>query len=288
MSRLTFAVRTLLLTGAITCSARAEEIHPLVFWAALGRTQHALPLSPLLLGGSFAGRWLEQDATGPLVKARTRFRLFTLWGPVGAVTGGAPEPAGEACDGQTAVPFPAATRPNHPVLGLAAPWNAMPRRVGAEADWSGQTEAVAEILRGQGLIEPNVHITQALRVDLEGDGHPEVLVSATRYRNVGSPPRDPAPPDWQRGPLAGDYSIVVLRKLREGSLQSTLLAGEMYRNRTQDAVPRTFDVVGVLDANGDGIMEVAVRGANDRGGGTVLFDLSGAEPKVVLAASCGS
>jgi hypothetical protein len=240
-----------------------------------------------LLGGSFGGKWLEQDTAQPLVKARTRFRLFTLWGPVGTVTGGAPESAGEACDGQSAIPFPGATRPNHPVFGLAAPWNPVPRRVGAEADWAAQTEAVAEILRGQRVAEPSVHITQALRVDLDGDGHAEILLSATRYRNIGPPPRDPAPPDWQRGPLAGDYSIVVLRKLREGSLQSTLLAGEVYRQRAEDSVPRTFEVVGVLDANGDGTMEVAVRGVHDRGGGTALFDLSGPEPKVVLAASCG-
>jgi hypothetical protein len=280
------------LAGAITCPARAEEIHPLVFWAPPARTQRAVAADrsflPLLLGGSFGGKWLEQDAAQPLVKARTRFRLFTLWGPVGAVTGGAPEPVGEACDGQAAVPFPGATRPNHPVFGLAAPWNPMPRRVGAETDWAAQSEAVAEILRGQRLTEPSVHITQALRVDLEGDGRAEILLSASRYRNVGPPPRDPPPPDWQRGPLAGDYSIVVLRKLREGTLQSTLLAGEVYRQRAEDAVARTFEVVGVLDANGDGIMEVAVRGVHERGSGTVLFDLSGAEPRVVLAAACGT
>jgi hypothetical protein len=291
MARIAIAGEILALATAITCIGRAEDIRPLVFWAARGGPSDTAadraPLDPLLLGSSFGGKWLDQNATEPLVTAGARYHLYALSGRVGIVAGGAPRSAGGACDSQTVIPFPRAARANRTVLGLAASWNAMPRRVSAERDRAGQRDAVAELLRAQGIRDPDVRVTQALRVDLDGDGRAEFLVSATRYSNLGPPPAEPAPPDWQRGPLAGDYSVVILRKLREGSLQTTLLAGEVYRARKQGAAPRTFEVVGVLDANGDGSMEIAVGGTYDGGGGIALFALSGSDPKVVLGAFCG-
>ena len=58
-------------------------------------------------------------------------------------------------------------------------------------------QAAAAILRAHGIAQPHVQLTQVLRVDLDGDGAPEVLVTATYYQDGIAPHA-----------AAGNYSLV--------------------------------------------------------------------------------
>ena len=63
-----------------------------------------------------------------------------------------------------------------------SPWNALPRKPAiADATQSVYVEAVCDFLKNRGIADPKVRITRILRVDLEGDGEEEVLISATNY-----------------------------------------------------------------------------------------------------------
>jgi len=74
------------------------------------------------------------------------------------------------------------SKPKDGVIGLAATWNALPRKpVIADATQSVYVEAVRDFLKSRGVADPKVGITRILRVDLDGDGEEEVLISATNY-----------------------------------------------------------------------------------------------------------
>src|SRR4029077_16569535 len=74
------------------------------------------------------------------------------------------------------------SKPKDGVIGLAAAWNALPRKpLIADATQSVYMEAVRDFLKAHGVADPKVQITRVLRVDLEGNGEEEVLISATNY-----------------------------------------------------------------------------------------------------------
>jgi len=74
------------------------------------------------------------------------------------------------------------SKPKDGVIGLAAAWNALPRKpLIADASQSVYVEAVRDFLKSHGIADPQVRITPILRVDLDGDGEEEVLISATNY-----------------------------------------------------------------------------------------------------------
>ena len=80
--------------------------------------------------------------------------------------------------------------PEGAVIGLAAPWNALPRPVRVtDMGQAVYPTPVRSFITGHGLKNPEVEITQILRVDLDGDGENEMLISATNYSSEdGSAP----------------------------------------------------------------------------------------------------
>jgi len=74
------------------------------------------------------------------------------------------------------------SKPKDGVIGLDAPWNALPRKpMIADTTQPAYVEAVRDFLKSHGIADPKVRITRILRIDLEGDGEDEVLINATNY-----------------------------------------------------------------------------------------------------------
>ena len=71
-------------------------------------------------------------------------------------------------------------------------------------------------MRQKGFARPEVHITSVLRVDLDGDGQEEVLVSATTPHTLSKITRP-------------YYSLVMLRKIIQGTVKNALLEGQFRR-----------------------------------------------------------
>jgi hypothetical protein len=92
-------------------------------------------------------------------------------------------------------------------------------------------DAVRDFLKTKGIEQPKVKIESTLRVDLEGDGEEEVLISATNYfqKDDRVPMRSPA----------GSYSMVLLRRVVAGKVEAQLVEGEFHRRLTSGGTPRS-------------------------------------------------
>ncbi|MBC7288896.1 MAG: hypothetical protein H5T86_12840, partial [Armatimonadetes bacterium] len=181
-----------------------------------------------------------------MLRGGESYTLYTLTGCVGSATGSTAE-LGDLWfyDMEFAPPAPDAERT---IIGICGSWNALPRVPKVESTASEVYRGVArKLLTSKGFKNPKVTLKQVIRVDLEGDGQSEVLLSATSPGltdiGYGVPDRFPY-----------GYSFVLLRKIVGRSVKELLLAGEFYpRGGYRGQAPCRYWVGAVLDANGDGI-----------------------------------
>ncbi len=241
--------------------------------------QNAFPVADFsvncLLGGTAGNSWLNAATFAPALRGGERYRIYSLTGQIGEGTGSRPESIGVPCEETQQVKI--TPEPREGTIAIGGTWNAMPRvpRAVGASDPTYQT-VIADILRRNGIPRPQVNITQVLRIDLDGDGTEEVVISATRY--VESPhPRV----------RAGDYSLVVLRKLVNGQVRNIVVTGEYHPRAVEFNAPNTHTVAGVADANGDGTLEVFVHGRYYEGAWTTVYRLNGNRVAEALNCGCG-
>jgi hypothetical protein len=123
------------------------------------------------------------------------------------------------------------------------------------------------------LASSPVDLRQVLRTDLDGNGTQETLLVAVHFQVTGFP-------DIR----AGDYSMALILK-EDGGV--TPLVANYY---TEDAAPASanrYGILAVLDLNGDGSMEILVRGLRYEGETTLAFAFDGSEVRPVLMQDCG-
>ncbi len=259
---------------------------PLAVLLLLSATAMAADLHPIvevdtgyLFGGSADGKWIKAEKAAKSMKGRTAFRVFGLTQEVGKATGGKPKSAdAEVCADMLKVSL--SSKPKEGVIALSAPWNALPRKPQiADPTQQVYVDAVREFLESRRMSDPKVKITRILRVDLDGDGEDEVLINATNYfTEDGDVPMDTAAP--------GSYSIVLLRRVVAGKVQTELIAGEFYV-KDESSASNLYEIPGVLDLNGDGKLEVIVHSHYYEGSETTIYDCSGGKCEAALSVACG-
>jgi hypothetical protein len=259
-------MKTLVVLLLLSATAMAADLHPIV---EVG--------NGYLFGGSADRKWIKAEKAAKSMKGRTAFRVFGLTQEVGKATAGKPKPdEAEACADMLKVPF--SSQPKEGVIALSAPWNALPRKPQiADPTQQVYVDAVRDFLKDRSISDPKVKITRILRVDLEGDGEEEVLINATNYfTKDGDVPMDtPAP---------GSHSIVLLRRVVAGKVQTEFVAGQVFPT---DDTPNVYEIPAVLDLNGDGKLEVIVHSQYYEGAATTIYDCSGGKCKDVLSVFCG-
>lgn len=233
-----------------------------------------------VIGGHSGGKWLTSEQAGKTVKPGTSFRIFTLKGEDGKLTVSKAAPDEDVCMDV----WMAEIHPEMDMHGIAiaAAWNPMPRAAkAADTTQEAYVKAVSEILAGEGIRKPLVKIKQHLRVDLDGDGEEEVLLSATHYPTAegeGSAPTSAG---------AGNYSFVALRRMIAGKVVTQILEGEFYEKAQEFNAPNVHEVGGLLDLDGDGKMEVILHSQYYEGGGTTVWKLGAKKAVKVLEIACG-
>ena len=184
------------------------------------------------------------------------------------------------------------SKPKDGVIGLDAPWNALPRKpMIADTTQPVYVETVRDFLRARGITDPKVRITRILRVDLEGDGEEEVLISATNYLTndkLDYLPAAPFPDAPIHVPQCGSYSIIILRRLVDGIVETNLVAGEVYAKPAESVAPNIYNLAAVLDLNGDGKLEVIVHSFYYEGGQTTIYRYGPDKIEEVLSVECGA
>ena len=237
-----------------------------------------------LLGGSTGGQWIKPEAASGLILGGENYRIYTLTGEVGNSAGGKPAKGEEGpCSDTwyvTLTPFPAG---RGSLVAVAGPWNAMPRKPKiASPQAQAYREAAAGILKSKGIANPTVNLTQVLQVDLDGDGVEEVLVSAANYARFK--PHGGLTPDAR----AGDYSLVFLRRVVQGKVVTKIITGEYYPQAKKFTAPSEHRIIGVLDLNGDGSLEIVLSGRYYEGDWVDAYRVDGTKIIKLFSMGCGA
>jgi hypothetical protein len=267
------------------------------FFAPLSAgTVSAADLHPIIeietgyfFGGSENGKWIKADQAAKSTGKKTTYQVYSLTKQTGEITAGKPKSVDEPCPDTLMVSL--SSKPKDGVIGLAATWNALPRKpVIADATQSVYKEAVRDFLKARGVADPKVRIIRILRVDLDGDGEEEVLISATNYFTEDKSDHSVAP--FAEAPIEsprlGSYSIVILRRVVAGKVQTQLVAGEVYPKPDEPVAPNVYQVTAVLDLNGDGKLEVIVHSFYYEGGETMIYRCEPDKIEPVLSVACGA
>lgn len=203
--------RTLVVVAALLMCAGASpaaDLHPIVEIE-----------SGYLFGAISDGKWIKADETAKSTGDETTYRVYGLTQALGDAKGDKPKPADGPCEETLAVSLSPETEKG--VIAIAAPWNALPRKPQVtDPTQKVYLDAVRDFLKTKGIEQPEVKIDGILRVDLEGDGEEEVLISATNYfrKDESVPMRSPA----------ASYSMVLLRRVVAGKVETQLIVGEFH------------------------------------------------------------
>lgn len=172
--------------------------------------------SGFLLGATADGKWMNAEQAAKSIHSGTVYRVYSLTGQLGEAKGSEPKSASEPCPDTLEVSL--TPKPDEGVIALAAPWKALPRKPRiANPTQKPYIDVVRDFLAKRGIKDPKVKITRILRVDLEGNGEDEVLISATNYFSKDDSVPSSAP--------AGSYSLVLLRRMVAGKVRTQLVAG---------------------------------------------------------------
>ena len=187
-----------------------------------------------LVGGTVDGKWLSTREMAKHVRGGERYK--TYWGGEfrGIVVGSKP-------DRNLIV----RTEPEASVIAVACDWDPAPRKASEEkTDRREFAKDVRSILKDKGLQKSPVRVFEAFKVDLEGDGHSETILTVAS--------KEP----WRYA--VGEYSLVALRKVVKGKPVVSVVTGDFRTSESDGGVPLFYEVGGVWDLDGDGVLEVVV------------------------------
>jgi hypothetical protein len=235
--------------------------------------------SGLIIGAHAGGKWLSSEQAGKALEPGRKYRLFTLTGKTGDAVGGQAAPNAEVCPDVWEQTMQPATEKS--AIALALPWNPMPRTAKAsDKTQEIYVKAAHDFLVSKGIAKPVVKITQLLRIDLDGDGKDEVLLSATNY--PGEPGESPP------SAAAGNYSFVLLRHVVDGKAQTKLIDGQFFPKASESETPYRYEVSGLLDLDGDGRLEVILYSAYYEGATVTVWHFGAGKLHKVLEIGCGA
>jgi FG-GAP repeat len=232
-----------------------------------------------LFGATSDGKWIKAEEAAKALTDESTYRIYGLTQSFGEAEGGKPKPSeDDVCSDLLTVSL--SPNPDEGAIALAAPWNALPRKAQVtDPTQQVYVDAVRDFLQTKGIKQPQVKIESILRVDLDGDGEDEVLISATNYfQKEGVPMRSPA----------GSYSMVLLRSVTAGKVETQLVEGEFYPKATGYNAPNAYTVIAVLDLDGDGTMEVVVASSYYEGEATTIYRCGPRKVEALLSVSCGA
>ena len=272
--------RTLIVVAALLVRPEAlpaADLHPIV------EVQ-----SGYLFGASSDRKWIKTDEARSLLNDETTYRVYGLTQALGEAKGGKPKSEGAPCEQTSAVEL--SPKADDGVIAIAAPWNALPRKPKVtDTTQKAYVDAVRDFLETKKIKQPKVKIDNILRVDLDGDGEEEVLISATNYFE-----------EADRVPMrssAGSYSMVLLRRFVAGKVETQLIAGEFHpkaypgKGSDQDGsfdAPNAYKVVGTFDLNGDGKLEIVIQSHYYEGAETTIYRYDPEKSEALLSVSCGA
>jgi hypothetical protein len=272
----TTLAKTLVVVAALLMTAGASpaaDLHPIVEVE-----------SGYLFGAIFGGKWIKADETANLISDETTYRVYGVTEPIGEAKANKPKSEGAPCEETLVVEL--SPKPESGVIAIAASWNALPRKPTAiHKTQKAYIDAVCDFLKTKEIKQPKVKIDNILRVDLDGDSEEEVLISATNYFTKDD-----------RVPMrssAGSYSMVLLRRVVAGEVETQLVEGEFHprayvRKGDSFDAPNAYKVTGTFDLDGDGKLEIVIESRYYEGSATTIYRYDPKKSEAVLSVACGA
>ncbi len=234
-----------------------------------------------VLGGWTGSAWNNADSPTEADLASAAGATFQTVGfgaTVDSVVAGTPQ---IVCDPIETIGLP--TTPDleydpDPVIGVLADWDPTPRtalRSSAASDV--YIEQIATLLEQNGIDPALASVDSIARVDLEGDGVDEAVVTANRQAS------------WPE-PSAGDFSLVLLRKLVDDEVQTAILYSAYQVEEPEEYYWVRSRLVGFGDFNGDAKLEIIVSSEYYEGAGLEVFEYVNDDlgPVLVMDSGCGA
>lgn len=220
--------------------------------------------------------WVRAEDAGALPVEGGEHYQASLLGEGSVITGG---PQTQLCDTVLNLGVELEDRerlgvwPGPYGVAISASWGIHPHLFEFFEDDDGSYAAFArELLAERDLEVAEPNIKQLYRTDLEGDGTNEVLVVAE---------------DVSPGLFAeeGDYSIIFLRKVVQGEVQTAVLGESVITE--PDGFLTSYTIGTVADLSGDGKMEIVVDSAYYEGLGVEVWEYVDDDLGVVPRVSVG-
>jgi hypothetical protein len=216
-----------------------------------------------VLGGVRGDVWLAPEMTAQQLAAQAGdYDIYTLAeGPV-EVRGQAPQfsPANQVytvgTDVQLDEPGMVAVRRGWPIL----------QRPVQELSSTNELyrQVVLEWLKGEGIAPSEPGSLHVFRVDLEGDRADEIFIGATHLD------------ESQHTTHAGDYSLILMRKVVGNEVVTLPVVGDIYRTQEPEVTfPRAYALANFIDLNRDGVLEVVVDIQQWEGDGAIVYQVDG-------------
>ena len=103
----------------------------------------------------------------------------------------------------------------------------------------------------EGIENPVSHIKEIIRVDLDGDGTQEVVLTANDTTD-----------NMFHDRKKGANAIVLFRKIVDGKVHQDIVVQDLWLEEPEEATlyRYLFEVCEIADLDGDGIMEVIIKG----------------------------
>lgn len=232
----------------------------------------------LLLGGWHNGEWLQNKMATHQLDIKQSWQILSLDGQYQTSKSIHPPSHKPPCEDSSLVHIPSSPSRQHR-LAISPYLKAQPRPIHI---LSNQNTFYRQEIRSQlikkGVLNPIINMTNAIRVDLDGDGRDEVILAASYFANTAN--------GQQAGNLksswppphagAGDYSIMLMRYLHNGVVKTKILHESIFiRDEKSDAewqMPTIANLAGIADLNGDNKMELVIWDAYYEGFGARVFE----------------
>ena len=129
---------------------------------------------------------------------------------------------------------------------------------------------VANYLKKKGIAKTTIKLTEAFRVDLEGDGVEEVILAATYYKK-----------GLDASAAVGDYSVVLVRKTAGKVVTDHMLTGDFILKKIDFGAPTEHHISAIADLNGDGKMEIVLYGFYYEGDSASAYEIRAGKPVMI-------
>ena len=233
-------------------------------------------MNGFLIGGSQDGNWLIADVTAPYVADGEEYRLINSIENIGVGIGMRAESIPDGpCTQNYTVSF-SSESDSTPNLLVGGRWDVSPRTSTRIPSNQGYKEVVEKLLIDHQVLDPMVMIPYIYEVDLEGDGVNEILITAINFEDGRISP----------SVKTGNYSIIALQKIIDGKVVTIPLVFDVYLQDEELAYPMFYLVQGIFDLNGDGQLDIVVKGSGWERRSILVYDVYAEEVAKVLEVYC--